>query len=1381
MGLNDYVAKITLRAEDTASSVVSGLTSRVDALQNSLSRASSSVTSAASSLASVGRAGASTKEALDGAAGGAGAASSAFSLLSGTTGILVGGMAALAGAVGLGVSGGLFRSLVEDGIEFNKTLEGTRTGIGAMLYGTREWTTVAGEATSAQDRMTVAFALAENTQRKLVDAAAATGLSYEGLLDGFQAAYGPALAKGVTNLDQLVRITTSASIATNALGLDTRMLKQEMRAIFEGRQGPYDSLNRALGITAKELAEAKKSAEGVGGYLEKKLAPFLEMNAASAGNLSLVVSRLKTEWAEFAGEVSRPIFDKLKEVLGDVSGRLSPFQSDLSDIAARFVVLFDQIVPTAEAFARFGIEVLDISTNLIPLVGTLLGVVASLVGGLADLTGGWGEEIIALGLAYIAFGKLHAALTSVVGWLGLTTTAQGVNAIATFSLSGAWAALEAKVFAGTAAFIASTTAIGATTAGMALMTGGLIAAALAVGALIVVWTQYREEQAKVAASYGGLRDTMIQNLDAMVKKHPELEARMQGLRERIEATDRTNLAALDRLHDEYTKVAHSAKKLGEMKVAAGEAAVRVTDKEKAATEMAGEAAEKAAEKAQKLREEYDETLRKINSAKENTGLSGLELRITQIAQKWDSELAKIRTKFGEHSDLLKKAEEAKNLEIERAEADWWERIKKVAEDKGRSYLAIVVKTADGTWKAWEKAVQKLPAAIQTAYVAAAAIPFALPKKWEVGVATGLERIRRGIDDWSTTISNVVTSAWNAMARAFDEAFYSVLTGDLDNLKDVFKSFGESILKTLSQAFSDILQRWLLTKLGIEQNPATGGFKFGDNGAFTAGGGFSAGNTIVGAGVGYGVGSIVGGGGAGNQIGGSIGGAAGAALAGTKLGASVLSWAGPFGVIVGAVVGAIIGAIIGGLFNKNTEKKVYFDGSDVSSRNRNEGWGSILSTADTMSNSFYRMTKEAGRTDLMGWWKEKQKDVLDSMNVKVHAGSDEHLQADFEALVTKYVPRWTLKEMFGMRTTGKHPDLPGVTGIPEFAPWSPQSEYDAPIPNLLKSLGFSAEKMKEIADQIDVMDPLKFMSWLEALVSLAVGFKAAAGKVGQSGADMWAEAAKRNGATALEGFTDSAANLKTLAAELSNYSGDEQIEKARELINLTNQHYENQIAYVQKLVALSERIKASVADQIEGMGLDMMSNGQKRAYFKTKLESLYGELGTASTPEEIERLMAQIQGASGSLWGLVKDDINAGSWKEWLSNVLNNSATIADTKLKEMADAIAATNEGLQTAMDNARALFTGVNEVTATTKDEVEDFGDKVEDAGDDVEALGASARAASAAIDHLVALGAAAAAATAALSGITGGGVRSAVTPDGGGTVAAIRRNPGSIVSRTA
>ena len=79
--------------------------------------------------------------------------------------------------------------------------------------------------------------------------------------------------------------------------------------------------------------------------------------------------------------------------------------------------------------------------------------------------------------------------------------------------------------------------------------------------------------------------------------------------------------------------------------------------------------------------------------------------------------------------------------------------------------------------------------------------------------------------WGQASYTVTVDLYKNMGDAFGRSFYDVITGDLDNLSDVWDNFWKSMLQTMTNQLGQMVAQWLMfnTILSSSSSMGFGGF------------------------------------------------------------------------------------------------------------------------------------------------------------------------------------------------------------------------------------------------------------------------------------------------------------------------------------------------------------------------------------------------------------------------------------------------------------------------------------------------------------------------------------------------------------------------------
>lgn len=1079
---------------------------------------------------------------------------------------MLGQISALAavGGVGFGLS-----ALVRQGFEFNKVIEDSRGGIAGVLLMTREYTAANGELLTGQRAVTAAMAEADVVQEKLKKDALGTAASYTELVGAFQSAVGPATAAGVESLDSVREITVKATQAMSALGIPMVQAAQELRGLFAGDMGPDNRLNQILRVTKEDLAKVHGNAEATAKLFLDRLSPAASAAAMQTGTLTVRLSNLGDVVDQTMGKATAGLFRDVSSGVADLIAWVEKIGPKAEEAGSAMWTAFKAALGPVQEIARLTFAAVDSRVK--------------------ESGGTWTEVL--QGFAVV------------------------VNNVAYFIRTG-WAAMfEALVHP----LDMLRTLFGSTMRSILLMVADVaekVPAALGGGAGLA-------EQIRAAADA----------VDEWGSKDNKWLAETAASQDRALEAWRANEAAILAIGAATRKVSDDPRSNPKDLAAGGAAAAYHFG-----TVWAAESA-KATAAFQKF----------LGGFASFTGD-----RVGEAVAKIEAEYEGLVGQLGQMIFQAKVPFE-KGLAM----------LEELARAKGQKIAAAVFNG--------EAAVEEFISVLEAKLTR---------DDLFAGIKEGWRAVAEAIPSTAASAANAVRDVWAGMTRSFDDLFFNVLSGRLSSLKDVFKNLWQSLLQTFSRFLSDMVQRWVKSQLemklaayseqgegfvGPPRSAAPGGGK--------SGGGWGSVLGYVGAGMtGYGIGGSIGAGGIGNQVGGAVG-AVGGLLAGTAVTAA-LTAAGTIAAgaaigsaipVLGTIVGALIGAIIGGLFNKSTERSVdgslgamagatrwdYIPGYTRVNRRtgeeeeipgRWEGYTERPKTAFERQGQKILESQTAGLADLFRAGAKDQardlvrayqaalKESLSGANFKISAGSTEDIEKDAEYLLTKLLPRIGLSAAFGQK--GYLPpgfrDLPGGIpginyGMPGMNPdgtWMEKQLFDpeAPIPKLLAGLGFTAEKIGELAGRVSTDDPQKLLAYLQGIVGVVVGLRDLGVEMGKSFATLTKEWSDEAAAGPTAAFGKRAQELAEQLANLSLYSGDEQVQKAQEALAASSEFWEGVKSYLAELNAMGEKLSASLQGMREKMRafLNPLSEGDSVAADWTNVEGVWGRLFASMTPAEIER-------------------------------------------------------------------------------------------------------------------------------------------------------------------
>jgi hypothetical protein len=1174
----------------------------------------------------------------------------------------------MAGMAGLGAGLG-FAALIKQGIEFNKTMEDSRTGLGALILASHEFSTRNGAAATTQASITKALEMTREVQAGLLEDSRKTAASYTSLTQAFQTAYGPAMAAGVTNLSKLREVTVSASLAVNALGLNSNQLQQEIRALFTGEQGPDNTLTRVLGITGEELRKVKNSGGDVADFLIQKLKPFMDMAGVSSKNFSTLLSNLGDTMDQVLGKATAHAFDAMKDGLSGTMDQLGGTKDATIAIGDALGEMAEKLKPAIAASVEFGISLAKAAADAGSKLGETNGILVKTFGILTTINDALGGWLIAGGLLALPF----------MGLLG-TFTKIGAAAVKVWSAAAIMESVGAV-----SAFFGATTSLSAAVlafpgAAIFTLTGLKIWEAVTAMAELNRETEKAKNANKAAGE--GMLDEIAKRAARLKAERdalpgPDLPSSQRSnaaaLLSNAAAWAKSDLATLGYVSDSTTAIYRAAMEAAKPYIGVLDDLTKAKAKDVAKTKELVEAEAKAAAEVAKTREQFSKWADDLLSHTISGSLVGQEKALFEANEKTKKLQSELTTfEKTQHGIRVLDTQEMVNAQAAIEQRGFQLRLESL---KGfaKSYIAI----APSLDKPWNEATTGGEGKVEKTWGLTDGDRQKLKDQADEivaangGMVNGLQagwlRYRTTVATMTESAAEFATNTFASISRGFETGIYDVISGKAKDLGDVLKGIWDDVLKGFARLVSQMVERWLwggeamkaggvlgailpsggLTASGTARDPMQGNVDANGN-LYGAGGGGGAGWAgYLGAGAaGYGIGSMIGGGGTGNMIGGAIGGiggmlaGSGGALLGLKLG--VL--AGP----VGMIVGAIVGAIIGGLFNKSTEMDVGTVGNEFLAKGvaKDKSGEAILDTVGPLQGNIGNMFRAAGQPSQMGLVSKMFQEYLANMNFSSHAGSNEDLTNNVRQLITGQIPRELMHAMFGQKgeikpgdnafgTTGTSSNWSAVDLLGQPGPKG--STQSAPLVQLFRDLGFTLPKIQELADMIDVKTPEELTSYFQTLIGVVVAAKDLGAKMNQDRAGIYADIEKARTEAPQVGFQKSADAIKSQLQEVGLYTGDEKLKKAQEALQAVQNLRDAEYAAIVRIKDVQDKLTASLDSQIATLGGKdyQKDQGWLDADTAAKTQEAAAKAKAALTLDDIQKYAQEAQsGAAGLVNGLI---------------------------------------------------------------------------------------------------------------------------------------------------
>lgn len=1162
---------------------------------------------------------------------------------------LLGQIAALAGIGGMGA---LFTGAVKEGIGFQKMLEDSRISIAGVVGALHTYRDANGDALTGEEKWRAALSDSAAVQEKLRTAALTTTATYQEMVEAFTTGVGPMSRAGIA-LDDTAEATQRLTQVAAAASLPMAQLAIEMRQFFAGDE-MRSRLLQTLQITKEQIEEHKKAGDMME-FLREKTESYARAAQAATTSMTGQWSNLKDAIQQTLGMGMEPLFEKMKSAIGSISEQFVSFGQDgkgnltaqfSPEILARINAMAETLGTALDRFKEMVPAVIDFGLALAQHVSTGIDLLSKLpleqiVETLTDiikLTDGWGLALIGvikmsggMGAMQAAFAKFPAYLHA--SSLALDGMALRINAAtgASIGLSQAMAGIGAGLAAGGALW------------GITKIIEGLHVAS-------DLLDEWKLANAAVSGEGKAIEAQLLRFQGAFdARIGPETMAQ-RGTSEAIAGT----LAIVRKELTETGKVSEETRGLylGLLKD------IKATNPDFEESPITRSVANLSAEVVE-ARKKWEEFAGKVNDKYLLSSLDGMEKKFQETKNAIRDATAEAKTLASaaglDPSGTLRKISEtgwsdfAKAFKAVPAEivGTWDAELKKLPDtvktyfDKVKDTIGELPKSLAAKREEWQKAI--------------ADIFKDSPDDASAGAKAGMFGVFAALPSAAESAANAVQDVWGSMARSFDDVFFSVLTGKLDSLKDVFKSLWESILQTASRYFSDLLQRWLATQMQMGQ-PAPGSYP-GVGAAGSAGeSGWGSAGAYLGAGVaGFGIGGMIGQGGAGNQWGGALGAVGGLALGSTATAVGLGVSAGMTGAmagsvvpIIGTIVGAILGAVIGGIFNKNTEKKFSVYTARLVDVAANDQIGrSIQNSRDNIIGMVGDLAKLTGGSvkDATDQTRKVINDWLKGRRYEVHAGSQEDIDKDFERLLGEVVPSEMLKQLFGFSIKPYEPttELPGIRGVGNFHMGNIDEGKEGPLFKMLETLGFARDRIVEIGQQIDARPAEEFIQWLNRLVGVAATSKKLFAEMGKSFADLDAEWSEKEEAGAKGAFTERATAIADAFAAIENFSGDDQLKRMEEAQQGAAEFWNDVLDYVAQLREAMNQMSAGIQSQRQAMRdfLNPLGADESGANAWGTVPGVWGKLRNATDAAEVEAAVAEARAAIDKVFAVMAERINRG--------------------------------------------------------------------------------------------------------------------------------------------
>ena len=276
--------------------------------------------------------------------------------------------------------GNVWDTVVGGSYEYAKSLETNQIGIAGIL---KSMVTLNGEAIKWNDAM----ALSGKAMKSLQSEALRTAATSKELIETFRALLGPGLSSGMT-IDQIVNLSTVGTNAVRSLGLPTNQYVQELRSIItEGIRPASSTLATSLGITNKDIKEAKKSAEGLYNFLMKRMEGFQDAVKYTSDTVEGRIARIEEGLNVGIAKGSASLYSAYSRVLEKIATALIPIPKNLGEHWEINPTFIKNVETVADKINSIAITVTDIGAKGVPALGVAFRSVFSILDRIGSVFG----------------------------------------------------------------------------------------------------------------------------------------------------------------------------------------------------------------------------------------------------------------------------------------------------------------------------------------------------------------------------------------------------------------------------------------------------------------------------------------------------------------------------------------------------------------------------------------------------------------------------------------------------------------------------------------------------------------------------------------------------------------------------------------------------------------------------------------------------------------------------------------------------------------------------------------------------------------------------------------------------------------------------------
>lgn len=257
----------------------------------------------------------------------------------------------------------LLSTFVSPGWEFAKSMETNEIGMAGILS----------SMTTLNDKeleWNQALSISKQIIKELNAEAVRTAATSEELVGTYRALLAPALGAGFS-LEQVKEFTVVGVNAVKSMGLEGRQLIQELRDLVQGGiQTASSTLATSLGLTDRDIKEAKESSEGLFKFLMDRLSGFKHSADATSQSIKGLESIVGEGYVLASAQGFQPLLNEYQKILQQIADAM--FDTTSFQVRPEFVQAFREASEYALKLFRAIKSVIEVLTPVGELVIDIL-------------------------------------------------------------------------------------------------------------------------------------------------------------------------------------------------------------------------------------------------------------------------------------------------------------------------------------------------------------------------------------------------------------------------------------------------------------------------------------------------------------------------------------------------------------------------------------------------------------------------------------------------------------------------------------------------------------------------------------------------------------------------------------------------------------------------------------------------------------------------------------------------------------------------------------------------------------------------------------------------------------------------------------------------